>query len=243
MILFPAIDLYNGQAVRLLRGSYENVTVYHTRPEEVAERFLLAGADHLHLVDLNGARDGGTPNYDTVLRILDRLKNAAYPGMFTEIGGGIRSAEAAGRYLDAGVSRVILGTAAVSDETLLRSLVTQYPDRIAVSADLKDGFVAVKGWKETSGVTADRFFEKMEEIGIMTVICTDISKDGAMEGTAVPLYQYLSSRYSVQLIASGGVSSISDILRLKALGVHGAIIGKALYTGALNLKEALEAAK
>ena len=238
MILFPAIDLYNGNAVRLLRGAYEDVTVYSTRPEEVAGRFLEAGADHLHLVDLNGARDGGTPNFDTVLRILQ----AAGGRMFTEIGGGIRSAEAAERYLDAGVSRVILGTAAVTDEALLASLAGRYPDRIAVSADLRDGFVAVKGWKEVSAVDADAFFARMEQIGIRTVICTDISRDGAMEGTAVPLYKRLSSSFRVQLIASGGVSSIEDIRRLKALGVHGAIIGKALYTGALDLKEALEAA-
>ena len=163
--------------------------------------------------------------------------------MFTEIGGGIRSADIAEKYLDAGVSRVILGTAAVADEALLRTLARHWPDRIAVSADIRDGFVAVKGWKETSGLGTDAFFGKMEQIGIRTVICTDISKDGAMEGTAVPLYRHLTSRFGVDLIASGGVSSIEDILRLKALGAHGAIIGKALYTGALDLAEALEAAR
>ena len=201
MILFPAIDMYKGNAVRLLRGDYEQVTVYHDRPEEVAAGFLLAGAAHLHLVDLEGARDGGTPNYDTVLRILRTLAETSPQPVFTEIGGGIRSADIAEKYLDAGVSRVILGTAAVTDEALLRSLVRRWPDRIAVSADIRDGFVAVKGWKETSSLGTDA------------------------------------------LIASGGVSSIEDILRLKALGAHGAIIGKALYTGALDLTEALEAAR
>ena len=243
MILFPAIDMYKGNAVRLLRGDYEQVTVYHDRPEEVAAGFLLAGAANLHLVDLEGARDGGTPNYDTVLRILRTLAETSPQPVFTEIGGGIRSADIAEKYLDAGVSRVILGTAAVTDEALLRSLVRRWPDRIAVSADIRDGFVAVRGWKETSGLSTDAFFGKMEQIGIRTVICTDISKDGAMEGTAVPLYRHLTSRFGVDLIASGGVSSVEDILRLKALGAHGAIIGKALYTGALDLTEALEAAR
>lgn len=242
MILFPAIDIFEGKAVRLLRGDYDRLTVYHDRPEEVAVSFLEAGADHLHLVDLEGARGGGTPNYDTVVKILRSLE-AVGGGMFTEIGGGIRSREAAEKYLDAGVSRVILGTAAVTDEALLRSLVARWPDRIAVSADLRDGFVAVKGWKEVSTVPADQFFGKMEALGVRTLICTDISKDGAMEGTAVPLYQHLTARFGVQLIASGGVSTLDDIRRLKALGAHGAIVGKALYTGALDLREALEAAR
>ena len=242
MILFPAIDIFEGKAVRLLRGDYDRLTVYHDRPEEVAVSFLGAGADHLHLVDLEGARGGGTSNYDTVLRILRTLE-AAGGGMFTEIGGGIRSREAAEKYLDAGVSRVILGTAAVTDEALLRSLVARWPDRIAVSADLRDGFVAVKGWKEVSAMSADQFFGKMEELGVKTLICTDISKDGAMEGTAVPLYRHLTACFGVKLVASGGVSTLDDIRRLKALGVHGAVVGKALYTGALDLKEALEAAR
>ena len=239
MILFPAIDIYEGKAVRLLRGAYDQVTVYDERPEAAALRFLQAGADHLHLVDLEGARSGGTPNFDAVARILRATKGA----MFTEIGGGIRSVEAAEKYLNAGVSRVILGTAAVTDEGLTRTLLDRWPDRVAVSADLRDGFVAVRGWEQLSDVSADRFFSAMERLGVGAVICTDISKDGAMEGTAMPLYRRLSARFRGKLIASGGVSSLEDVRRLKALGVHGAIIGKALYTGAIDLVQALEVAR
>lgn len=246
MILFPAIDLYEGKAVRLLRGAYEQLTVYSKKPWEVAVRFFDAGADHLHLVDLAAARDGGSPNEEAVYRILAALKARAEetgrPVMFTELGGGIRDIETAEKYLNAGISRVILGTAAVTDEAFLRESVAHFWEKIAVSADLKDGYVAIKGWTEKSALTAEAFFEKLTAIGVKTLICTDISKDGAMEGTAIPLYETIRARYGIDLIASGGVSTLDDVRRLKALGVHGAIIGKALYTGDIRLEEALEAA-
>ena len=254
MIILPAIDLYDGQAVRLYKGLYEEKTVYSERPWEVAASFYEAGATHLHLVDLNGARDGDTPNFDTVVRILETVnalhekeqENAAgevRPPMVTEIGGGIRSFEAAEKYLEAGVTRVILGTAAVTDDELLNALTARYGARIAVSADIKDGEVAIKGWTESGGVDVDSFFEKLEKAGVRTVICTDVSKDGAMAGTGLPLYEHLKERFGMELIASGGVSTLDDVKKLKALGVEGAIIGKALYTKSIDLKEAIEVAK
>lgn len=247
MIIYPAIDLYDGKAVRLLRGRYEDMTVYSEKPEEVAESFFRDGADHLHLVDLNGARDGNTPNYGTVGKILETVnalaKESARVRMFTEIGGGIRSLEAAEAYLDLGVSRVILGTAAVTDETLLKTLTDRYGNRIAVSADIIGGEVAVKGWTESSGISVDAFMEKLERLGIAAVICTDISKDGAMEGVGLDLYRHIKAKYGIGLIASGGVTGARDIARLKELGAEGAIIGKAIYSGKLKLKEAIEAAK
>ena len=239
MIILPAIDLYDGQAVRLFKGLYEEKTVYSERPWEVAASFCEAGATHLHLVDLNGARDGDTPNFDTVVRILESVKQP----MVTEIGGGIRNFEAAEKYLEAGVTRVILGTAAVTDDELLTALTARYGARIAVSADIKDGEVAIKGWTESGGVDVDSFFEKLEKAGVRTVICTDVSKDGAMAGTGLPLYEHLKERFGMELIASGGVSTLDDVKKLKALGVEGAIIGKALYTKSIDLKEAIEVAK
>ncbi|MBQ5952625.1 MAG: 1-(5-phosphoribosyl)-5-[Lachnospiraceae bacterium] len=247
MILFPAIDLYEGQAVRLLRGAYDQRTVYSDRPWEVAVSFFDAGADHLHLVDLAAARDGGTPNEETVYRILDALKERAEasgrPAMFTELGGGIRSIETAEKYLNAGISRVILGTAAVTDEAFLKEAAERFDERVAVSADLKDGYVAIRGWMEKSALSAEDFFKKLTALGIGTLICTDISKDGAMEGPAAGLYEKIQKNHGIRLIASGGISSMTDIARLKEIGVYGAIIGKALYTGDLQLREALEAAK
>lgn len=237
MILFPAIDLYENKAVRLLRGDYTQMTVYSEHPQEIALDFRAKGATHIHLVDLEGAKTGETPNFDTVLAI----KNAS--GLFCEIGGGIRSMETVSRYLDAGIDRVILGTAAVQDEAFLCACAVRYGDKIAVGVDLKDGYVAIKGWTQTSDRDAFSFCERMQQIGIKTLICTDISKDGAMQGTNVELYRTLSERFSMQIEASGGVSSLDDVKKLRALDLYGAIIGKAYYTGAIDLKEALEAAK
>ena len=237
MILFPAIDLYEKKAVRLLRGDYAQMTVYSEHPEEIALDFRANGATHIHLVDLEGAKTGETPNFDTVLSIKKKS------GLFCEIGGGIRSMEIVKRYLDAGVDRVILGTAAVQDEALLRACAEAYGDRIAVGVDLKDGFVAIKGWTQTSDRDAFSFCEHMQQIGIKTLICTDISKDGAMQGTNVELYRTLSDRFSMQIEASGGVSSLDDVKKLRALDLYGAIIGKAYYTGAIDLRDALEAAR
>ena len=231
MILFPAIDLYEGKAVRLLRGRYEDMTVYGD-PLDFARDFAASGCAHIHLVDLEGAKTGETPNLETVLRIRE------VSGAFCEIGGGIRSMEIVDRYLSSGVDRVILGTAAVEDESLLIRALDRYGERIAVGADLRDGIVSVRGWTEDSPYTAEAFFSRMETLGVKTVICTDIAKDGAMAGTNLPLYRELASRYRVNLTASGGVSSLEDVRRLRDMGLYGAIIGKAYYTGALDLREA-----
>ena len=237
MFIFPAIDLFEGKAVRLFKGDYAQMTVYNEDPVSVAKDFAAAGATHLHVVDLEGARSGETPNLDTVAAL------AASSGLFTEVGGGIRSMEVVERYLGAGVHRVILGTAAVNDEAFLKEALARYGDKIAVGVDIKDGFVAIKGWTEKSSLDALAFCEKMEKMGVKTIICTDISKDGAMKGANHELYRILSERFGVQIIASGGVSSMEDVKKLAALGIYGAIIGKAYYTGAISLKEAIEVAK
>ena len=237
MILFPAIDLYEKKAVRLYKGDYANMTVYSDNPIEIAKDFESKGCTHIHMVDLEGAKDGTTPNLAIVRQV------ATETSLFVEIGGGIRSMETVERYLSAGVSRVILGTAAVNDEAFLRAAVAKYADRIAVGADVKDGFIAIKGWLETSAVTLEAFLQKMEAIGVKNIICTDISKDGAMKGTNLELYRQLSAKFQMDITASGGVSTMDDIRQLRQMDIYGAIIGKAYYTGAIDLTDALEAAK
>ena len=237
MKIFPAIDLYDKKAVRLFKGDYEKMTVYSDDPIEIAMDFVNAGAEYIHMVDLEGAKDGTTPNISVVEQI---AKNT---DLFVEIGGGIRSMQTLDRYFEAGVSRAILGTSAVTDEDFLLRAVEKYGDKIAVGADVKDGYIAIKGWIEKSEYTLDAFFEKMQSLGISTVICTDISKDGAMKGTNLEMYRELSRKYSLNIIASGGVSSLLDVLALRKMDMYGAIIGKAYYTGAIDLKEAIEVAK
>lgn len=237
MLIFPAIDLYGGKAVRLLHGDYEKMTVYSDNPPALAQDFAAKGATCLHLVDLEGARDGTTPNLDTIKNII------AGSGLFTEVGGGIRSMETVDTYLSAGIDRVILGTAAVKDREFLLTALKKYGERIAVGIDIKDGKVAIKGWTETADITAEEFFADMEKIGVQTIICTDISKDGAMQGANHELYRTLSEKFKVNIIASGGVSSIEDVKRLRAVNMHAAIIGKAYYVGAIDLSEAVEVAK
>ena len=237
MLIFPAIDLYEGKAVRLLRGDYAQMTVYSEHPEEIAKDFAKAGAKWIHLVDLEGAKSGETPNLETVKKIV------SVSGLLAEVGGGIRTMDVVRAYLEAGVSRVILGTAAVNDEAFLREAVSTYGERVAVGVDIKDGRVAIKGWTETSALDAFDFCEKLERLGVSTVICTDISKDGAMQGTNRELYRALSEKFSLQIIASGGVSTIDDVAHLASLNLYGAIIGKAYYTGAIKLAEAIEVAK
>ena len=237
MIILPAIDIIEGKAVRLLRGDYDKRTVYSDDPVKLTIAFHMLGADEIHLVDLEGARDGGTPNFDTVEQIVEATELRA------EIGGGIRDEETVKKYLDIGVSRVILGTAAVENRPLLRTLAAKYGDRIAVGIDVRDGFAAIKGWKEITNTRLEDLLLELDQMGIKTVICTDISKDGAMSGTNRELYSSLSGKYRMRLIASGGVSSIEDVAALRDMGLYGAIIGKAIYNGAIDLKEALRAAK
>lgn len=237
MIILPAIDLLGRKAVRLLKGDYNQVTVYSDSPLEVAEKFKSLGATHIHMVDLDGAKYGTAPNMDIVAEVAENT------GLFVEIGGGIRSMETVKKYIDAGISRVILGTAAICDEDFLKEAVKAYGEKIAVGADVKDGKIAVKGWLEQSDVTLDEFFLKMQDLGVKNIICTDISRDGAMRGTNLELYRELSAKYSLDITASGGVSSIEDVKRLREMNLYGAIIGKAYYTGAVDLKEAIEVAR
>lgn len=232
MIIYPAIDIIEGKAVRLFKGDYAQKTEYGS-PLDIAGDFISAGADHIHIVDLDGAKSGDTPNLELISKI------AGIEGMFIEVGGGIRSLDVIKKYLDAGVSRVILGTAAVTDRPMLLEALKLYGDKIAVGADILDGKVRIKGWLNDSGLTLDEFLKDMEEIGVKAVICTDISKDGAMSGTNLALYKELKAKYRLEITASGGVSSIEDVKALKAMGMDAAIIGKAYYTGAIDLKEAL----
>lgn len=237
MLIYPAIDLFEGKAVRLFKGDYNKMTVYSENPPDIAVDFKNSGASHIHIVDLEGAKLGTTPNFDTVCKI----KNTS--GLFCEIGGGIRDTAMIQKYIDAGIDRVILGTAAVTNDGFVEEAVSKFGEKIAVGIDLKDGFVAIKGWTEKSTYTAKEFCEKMQKIGVNTLICTDISKDGAMMGTNHDLYIELSQKFSMQIIASGGVSSIEDVKRLASINMYGAIIGKAYYTGAIDLREAIEVSK
>ena len=236
MLIFPAIDLYGGKAVRLYKGDYKQMTVYSDDPVSVARDFESKGASWVHLVDLEGAKNGTTPNIDTVSAIAQKTS------LNCEIGGGIRNMETVEKYFNAGVSRVILGTAAVTDEAFLRAAVSKYGEKIAVGVDIKDSMVAIKGWIEKSEYDAFDFCKKMQKIGVKTIICTDISKDGAMKGANHALYRELSEKFKMQIVASGGVSSMDDVEKLAALDIYGAIIGKAYYTGAIDLKEAIEKA-
>ena len=237
MIIFPAIDLFEGKAVRLLRGDYAQMTVYSDHPEEIGKDFAAQGATHVHLVDLEGARSGSTPNLETVLRIRENT------GLFCEIGGGIRNMETVDTYLKAGLDRVILGTAAVEDREFLKKAEEKYGEKIAVGVDIRDGFVAVKGWTENSPLRFMDFCREMEETGVKTLICTDISRDGAMRGTNREMYRVLSEMLGLQITASGGVSTLEDIESLRRMNLYGAIIGKAYYTGDINLKKAIETAR
>ena len=237
MLILPAIDLYEGKAVRLYKGRYEDMTVYSDDPVSVARDFEKKGASFIHMVDLEGAKDGTTPNLSVVRRV------ARETSLRVEIGGGIRTMETVEKYLSAGVYRVILGTAAITDRDFLREALAFYGEHIAVGADIKDGNIAIKGWLETSNVSCEDFFAEMQELGVKTVICTDISKDGAMKGTNLALYQELSRRFSVDIVASGGVSSLEDVRALREMSLYGAIIGKAYYLGAIDLEKAIEVAK
>ena len=235
MIIYPAIDLYEGQAVRLKRGNYDQMTVYSNDPLSVALSFKESGATALHIVDLEGARDGEPKNFELIKKI------TAETGLFVQVGGGIRTSETIGSYIDAGVERVILGTAAISKPGFLSDMVVEYGDRVAVSADLKDGFVAIKGWCEVSNQEALAFCTGVEKLGVKTLICTDISKDGMQSGSNIELYKTLREKLPIALIASGGVSTIEEIKTLSKIGMDGAILGRSLYEKEIDLTEAIEA--
>ncbi len=237
MEIFPAIDLFDKKAVRLFKGDYNEMTVYSDKPWEIALDFKNSGAKFIHIVDLEGAKTGETPNLEIVKRIVEEA------GLFAEVGGGIRSLEVIEKYAKIGVGRVILGTAAVTDEAFLKAAIEKYGDMIAVGIDIKDGYVAIKGWTEKSQYSALEFMEKMQNLGVKTIICTDISKDGAMKGTNLELYRELSEKFNVDIIASGGVSTLEDIKELRKMNIYGAIVGKAYYTKAISIDEAIEVAK
>ena len=237
MKIFPAIDLYGQKAVRLYKGDYAQMTVYNDDPVSVAKDFKAQGAEYIHVVDLEGAKTGVPAHTEIVRRI------AQETGLFIEIGGGIRTMETVDEYLSAGASRVILGTAAVTDEAFLKAAIAKYGEKIAVGADIADGKIAIRGWVEKSEYGTDEFLSKMQLLGVKTVICTDISKDGAMRGTNRALYKEIGEKYSLDIIASGGVSSIEDVQALAAANTYGAIIGKAYYIGAIDLRQAIEVAK
>lgn len=237
MNIFPAIDLYDKKAVRLLKGDYSKMTVYSDDPLKVAQDMEKKGAKFIHMVDLEGAKNGDTPNLSVVRRV------AQGTSLFVEIGGGIRRIETVVKYFECGVDRVIIGTAAVTDEVFLKEAVERYGEKIAVSADVRDGYIAIKGWLETSRVSFEDFMDRMQQIGVKTMICTDISKDGAMKGTNLNMYNRLCKRYNMQIVASGGVSDMKDVKNLAGMNIYGAIIGKAYYTGAIDLTKAIEVAE
>ena len=237
MVIYPAIDLYGGKAVRLYKGDYAQMTVYNDDPTAVARDFQAQGASHIHLVDLEAAKSGTSPNFETICRLKEQT------GLFCQTGGGIRTMDRIDRTLGAGIDRVILGTAAVTEAGFVEAAVSKHGDKIAVGIDIRDGFVAIKGWTEKTELDALAFCGRMADIGVKTLICTDISKDGAMQGANHELYRVLKERFSLQIIASGGVSSMEDVARLAKLDIHGAIIGKAYYTGAIVLRDAIEVAK
>ena len=237
MVIFPAIDLYDGKAVRLYKGDYAQMTVYGDNPVAIAKEFEKQGATHIHVVDLEGAKLGEPAHLSIVKGIAEETD------LFIEIGGGIRNMQTVEKYLQSGANRVILGTAAVTDEAFLKEALAKYGEKIAVGADIADGHIAIKGWLEKSAYTAEEFFAKMQNLGVKTVICTDISKDGAMKGTNLVLYKALGEKYALDIVASGGVSTLDDVKALAEMKLYGAIIGKAYYIGAIDLAEAIEVAK
>jgi len=237
MTIYPAIDIFKGKVVRLMRGDYNEMTAYNDDPVAVAQGFKEAGATALHIVDLEGAKEGTPANFELIKKIV------AETGLSTQVGGGIRTEETIEKYLSIGVKRTILGTAATFTQGFLPGVLEKFGDAIAVSVDVKDGFVAVKGWTELTEHTALTFCRAVAEIGVKTLICTDVSKDGLLEGTNMKLYQMLRMKLDNYIIASGGVTTLKEIETLAKLKINGAILGKALYTGTIDLAEAIKTAQ
>lgn len=235
MKIFPAIDLRNGEVVRLLKGDYNQMTVYGENPLEVAEEFEDAGAEYLHVVDLDGAIDGSQPNFAAVKDIIEGT------GLKVEIGGGIRNEDIIKDYAQIGALRVIIGTMAIKDPEFTSRMIKKHGRNVAVGVDISDGKVAIKGWTEVTDKTVDEMCQELIDYGVRTIICTDISKDGAMEGTNIELYRRLQEEYGdyVDIIASGGISTMDDLEKLYEIGVDGVIIGRALYNGALDLADVM----
>ena len=233
MELFPAIDLRGGQVVRLTHGDFARMDIYSDNPLAIAQQFRAAGARNLHVVDLDGAKDGAPVNFDAVRLIAEQS------GLYVEIGGGIRDEERIKNYLDLGVGRVILGTVALENFDFAQSMIAKYGAQIAVGVDAKDGQVAVRGWLKSSGTDSVAFCERLCAAGVDTIIYTDIAKDGAMQGTNIDIYRLLAQKISCNIMASGGISDLEELTVLRDMGLYGAILGKALYTGKLDLKEAL----
>ncbi len=235
MIIYPAIDIINGKCVRLQQGSYSEVTVFGDSPVEMAQKWEGQGAQYLHVVDLDAARSGNTENHGIIKQIAKTLK------IPVQVGGGIRSLETIESLISGGLSRVILGTSAVNNQEMLKAALKEYKEKIVVGIDAKDGKVAIHGWEQTSDLTAVGFARIVEELGAKTIIYTDISRDGMLKGPNLAAMSEMAKAVGIEVIASGGVSCLKDIVDLKSTGVSGVIVGKALYTGNLELKAAINA--
>lgn len=236
MKIFPAIDLRDGKAVRLYQGDYDQMTVYSDSPVDVAKSFKAKGASCLHLVDLDGAKDGRLVNFETIKEIVEEVD------MYVEVGGGIRDEERIKQYLELGVGRVILGTIAVKDPGFLEAMVTKYGEKIAVGVDARDGFVAINGWKEITDRESFEFCRYLRDIGVRSIIYTDISRDGGLEGTNMEAYRKLQEIEGLEVTASGGISFEEEITALRDVAAA-AILGKAIYSGKLDLERAVKLAE
>ena len=237
MKIFPAIDIRNGKVVRLKYGDYDQQVTYEMTPLQAAEEFKDCGAEYIHVVDLDGAKDGWPVNYELICEIIRKT------GMFVQVGGGIRNHDSIKMYIDAGVGRIILGTVAINNLPFLRDMVGKYGDKISVGIDAKDGYIAVKGWREMTLIKAEEHCVRIGAVGVNTVGYTDIDKDGALAGTNLELYRRLVKESDIQIVASGGITSMDEIIALRDMGIYGAIVGKAIYNGNLDLKKVLAAAR
>ncbi len=236
MIIFPAIDIIDGRVVRLTKGDYSSAKKYLLTPEQAAEEFCNDGARYLHVVDLDGAKSGNADNAATIENIVKKFD------MFVEVGGGIRTEEQIKKYLDCGIRRVILGTVAVKNPGFVSRMTAKYGDKISVGVDAKDGKVAISGWEETTGLDAVEFCKKMQDIGVSHIIYTDISKDGCLQGTNLSIYKVLCQTLLLKITASGGITDMEEIEKLKEMNLYAAIVGKAIYERKLDLKRAIESA-